>query len=174
MIETFKVIDGYENYMVSNYGKVFCIKRGKFLILNKDRYGYLYVNLYMNGKAKKLKVHRLVAQAFIPNSDNLDTIDHINGIKTDNRVENLQWLSSVDNSKKFHREQKTEEWKRNLYEKVYEVNRKPIICTETGKIYESITQASRELNLKKSNVSKVCKGQLKSTHGLHFEYLLKE
>lgn len=180
MVEEYKIIDGYEDYMISNYGKVFNIKRGKFLKLSKNKDGYFVVNLYKNGKLKHFRVHRLVAKAFIPNPDNLDTVDHI-GSKTDNRVCNLRWLSNYDNISRFHREQKTEEqrthYRENIKratEKASEVNKKPVICLETGKIYESARQAEKELNINHNCISGVCRGELKQTHGLHFEYLLKE
>ena len=110
--ETWKQITGYPDYFISNTGKIRNVKSGKELqqILNKQ--GYLVINLHNNKKMKQFYVHRLVAQAFISNPDNLDTVDHRNGLKTDNRTENLQWLSNSDNIKKFHKEQATEEWKR--------------------------------------------------------------
>lgn len=183
--EVWKQIEDYPNYFISNTGKIRNVKTGRELSQRLTRYGYLEVHLCKNGKQNYLKIHRLVAQAFIPNPDNLDTVDHLNSIKTDNRIENLRWLSRSENSKRFHREQKTEEWKElnklvcrknfeKANEKAIEITKKPIVCIETGKIYESLSQASRELNLTTSNICNVLKGKYSQTHGLHFKYLLED
>lgn len=173
--ETWKQINGYPDYFISNTGKVRNIKTGRELTQTLDK-GYLEINLQNNGKRKKFRVHRLVAQAFLSNPDSLDTVDHVNGIKTDNRAENLQWLSRSENSKRFHKEQKTEEQRERYIlarKKATEVCKIPIVCIETGKIYESTRQAGRELNIEHGNITKVLKGEYKHAKGYHFEYLLK-
>ncbi len=63
----------------------------------KDKYGYYYVVFSINGVRKKHMIHRLVAEKYIPNPDNKPEINHKNGIKTDNRVENLEWCTSYEN-----------------------------------------------------------------------------
>ena len=100
MNEIWKTIEDYPNYMVSNMGNVKSLKWGKEKILKagKNNHGYLSVVLCKDGKQKTHKVHRLVAQAFIPNPENKEQIDHINTIKTDNRVENLHWVTSKENN----------------------------------------------------------------------------
>lgn len=165
MKEEFRPIKDFERYYVSNLGRVLNIRTGRFLTMT-DNHGYLVVNISKNGKARNFLVHRLVSQAFIENPNNYDTVDHINGIKTDNRAENLQWLSQSDNTKRFWKEQASKEWK--------EQKTRAIICIETEKIYGSIAQASKELNISHGCISDNLNGRLKQTHGLHFEYLLKE
>src|SRR5699024_3381659 len=97
MAEIWKWVTGYEGlYKVSNAGRVKGIKSGK--ILSSKRYnhdGYVQAALRKDGQAKEYMVHRLVAQEFLPKSDcpTKITINHINGIKDDNRVENLEWMS---------------------------------------------------------------------------------
>lgn len=100
--EQWKDIDGYDGmYQVSDLGRVRSRKSGEWKVLDgsKDSSGYLQVGLYKGKKVKLFLVHRLVAQAFIPNSDESKTqINHINEDKTENKVSNLEWCSAQYNS----------------------------------------------------------------------------
>jgi hypothetical protein len=114
-MEIWKDIEGYEGiYQVSNEGNVrSCEREIEYLVKGKykgkrvfpsvllktwiNNGGYVLVDLYMGGKTDKRTIHRLVAEAFIPNTDNKPCIDHINGDKTDNRVENLRWCTYKEN-----------------------------------------------------------------------------
>ena len=102
--EIWKPIKDFEGYYeVSNIGRVRSLnykRTGKEKILKniEDYKGYLEVGLTKNGKRKQFKVHRLVAEAFIPNPENKPCIDHINTVKSDNRVENLRWVTYKENS----------------------------------------------------------------------------
>jgi len=87
-------IPGYEVYI---NGMIFSIKRNKFLKIGLNNKGYQIVDICINGIKKKKLIHRLIAEAFIPNPFNKSVINHINGIKTDNRIENLEWVSSSEN-----------------------------------------------------------------------------
>jgi hypothetical protein len=97
--ESFRFIKDFEKYMISDCGKVFSIKRNKFLKPRINDRGYYFVDLYTNGLVKRFKVHRLVAKAFLDNNENKSCIDHINNIKTDNRLENLRWCSYTENNR---------------------------------------------------------------------------
>jgi hypothetical protein len=102
-MEIWKSIKGYEGiYEISNYGRVSSLPRkylpkGKILDYGVNNIGYPRVNLCKNGKVKPYLVHRIIAKAFIPNPNNKPQINHINGIKTDNRLENLEWTTQSEN-----------------------------------------------------------------------------
>lgn len=96
MIEKWKEIKDFSGYFVSTAGKV-KNSHGQIMSNEVSNAGYNRVHLCKNGKAKHLSVHRLVAKAFISNPNNLRVVNHKNGIKTDNRVENLEWSTHSAN-----------------------------------------------------------------------------
>lgn len=96
--EIWRDITGYEGlYQVSNCGRVKSFYHGGRILKQSLKRGYMFVELYLNTNGKIHIVHRLVAQAFIPNPLNKLEVNHINGIKTDNRVENLEWVTRSEN-----------------------------------------------------------------------------
>ena len=98
-MEEWKNVIGYEGlYEVSDKGNVRNVRRNTLLKLTKTYYGYIQVNLYKNGIRTGLRVHRLVAQAFLPNPDNLPEINHKDEDKTNNRVDNLEWCDRKYNN----------------------------------------------------------------------------
>ena len=163
--ETWKPIVGYEGlYEVSSKGKVRGLKTGRIL---KPFYtkGYARVNLTSayNDRTKKL-VHRLVAQAFIPNLKNLSDVNHKDEIKTNNNLDNLEWISHKDNLNYGTRT-----------ERVAKSNSKPIqqLDMKTGLIiatYPSASIASKETGILISNISMAAKGKRKTTGGYGWRY----
>ena len=100
MNEIWRKIEGFENYEVSNLGNVRSLKNKKVKILKliKRETGYIFINLYKNKKIHHKSVHRLVASTFIPNPQNKSQVNHIDGDKTNNKVENLEWCTAKENS----------------------------------------------------------------------------
>ena len=98
--EIWKVYNGFNGrYVVSNRGRVFTKLSNRLISLFKDKDGYQCVCLCKKGKQKTVKVHRMVAETFIVNNNHKYEVNHKNGIKTDNRVENLEWVSKSQNVK---------------------------------------------------------------------------
>ncbi len=90
-------VSGYENYLVFEDGMVINSLTGRELKSSKTRDGYLFVGLYKNNKRKLFRISRLVALAYIENPENKPEVNHINRITTDNRVENLDWNTRLEN-----------------------------------------------------------------------------
>jgi hypothetical protein len=94
-----KIMDEFPNYIITNDGKVYNLKRKRFLISTRIATGYMSINLSNNKKIKTFNVHRLVALLFLDNPNNLPEVNHIDFDKTNNKIENLEWVSSSDNIK---------------------------------------------------------------------------
>lgn len=98
-----KQIEGFPGYWVNSYGRIWSSKgKGRWLKPASDGKGYLCVSLCRDGKLFTKRIHRLVAEAFVPNDnpEHKDTADHVDNDKTNNRADNLQWMSRGDNARK--------------------------------------------------------------------------
>lgn len=97
--EVWKDIKGYAGYQISNQGRMWSYKRNKYLSPWKNNKGYMAINIIANnGKRKCELIHRLVALHFIDNPEGKPEVNHINHIRDDNRVENLEWVSKSENN----------------------------------------------------------------------------
>jgi hypothetical protein len=164
MVEIWHDIEGYENYQVSNMGRVKSLNynhtgKEKIMKAKKDK-GYFRVQLYKDGKPKFYSVHRLVATSFLPNPNNLSQVNHIDEDKSNNIVDNLEWCSAKYNSNYGTRIQR-----------IVEKNNKQVLCVETGVVYTSTMQVEREIGFLQCNISKACCGKYKTAYGFHWRYI---
>ena len=135
----------------------------KILTISKYPNGYSYVNICVNNEKHSFLIHRLVAQAFIPNPDNLPQVNHKDEDITNNNVENLEWCTPKYNANYGDAIQKSKS-KRS----------KPVVrIDEFGneEKYESIREAERRTGISNSNISAVCLGIRRTTGGYKWKYL---
>ena len=163
---------GYEGlYEVSSLGRVKSLnyhRTGKEQLLKhkKSGSGYFQVQLWKNGKDKWMLVHRLVAEAFIPNPYNLQFVNHKDENKLNNCVENLEWCDAKYNNNYGNRNERISAKLTN-----HEKKSKPVLCVETGIVYPSAREAGRCTGANNSHIIECCKGKkYKTTKGFHWQY----
>ena len=157
-MEHWKAIAGFEGlYEVSDLGRVKSLKYGKEKILKpwKDTYCYLKVSLRKDGHIKHLFVHRLVADAFIQNPNNLETVNHRDEDKTNNVASNLEWMSREDNI---------------IYSQARQVQMFDKSTSELLATFPSLIEAERVTGIYHSSISYCCNGNRKSAGGYVWKY----
>lgn len=162
-MEVYKSVFG--KYEVSNYGNVRNSKSGRVLCQQTDKYGYPVVCLCENNKRHMVKVHRLVATAFVPNDDNKPQIDHIDGDKTNNVYTNLRWATPIENS---HNPSTRSKHLASIKPPVRK--RTAVVCVETNKVYSGMREAERDTNVPHTSIASCCKGKWKSAGGYHWRF----
>lgn len=173
MQEEWRDIKGFEGlYQVSNLGRVKSldridnnnrIRRGRILKPSMKKSGYVHIILHKKGNPYYLLLHRIVAEAFIPNPNNLPQVNHINEDKSINSSDNLEWITSKDNINFGNRTKKA----------IAHSKKKPIYAIDSEhniSKFSSIHEACRELNLYPSCVCHCLKGRLNTTGGYSFRY----
>ena len=143
--------------LVSNKGNVISYRRGAPhpLKVVHNSCGYQQVGAG-DGHRPMRYVHRLVAETWIPNPDNYEEVNHINGDKSDNRVENLEWVT--------HTQKIRHAFRTGL------IKVTPIRVVETGEVFESISECARRIGGDQGTISKCLAGKLSTHKGYHFEY----
>ena len=159
-------------YEVSNLGKVKSLnynRKGveKELSFGKGKGNYLYVTLIKEGKAKRKYIHRLVAEAFIVNNKKLPCVNHINGNKSDNNIDNLEWCNYKDNIKHAY--------KLGLYKtgKNHPRNKKVLQYDLNGnfiKEWEGVSYLCKNKNYSQGNISACCRNERKNAYGFIWKY----
>lgn len=164
--EEWRPVEGYDKYYVSSLGRVrkdaFTDSCGRpkeerivAITNNKSRGGYEYIHL--GAKCKSLA--RLVAETFIPNPENKPEVNHIDGNKYNNTVQNLEWVTSIEN--KHHA------WKKGLCNAQHRMQK--IKCIETGEVFSSIAECSEKMNIDKRSIFRQLKGEKEKVKGFSFE-----
>ena len=182
MKEEWRDIKGYEGiYQVSNLGRVKSLERivntcnayktlyEKQLKIYVSKNGYLHVSLQRKNKL----VHRLVAEAFIPNPENKPQVNHKNEVKQDNRVENLEWVSARENINYGTSLKKRAETQKKLGNQINNKGTsKKVICVESKLIFNSINDAVRKgFGKDSSSITKCCKNKNKTHNNYHWRYI---
>ena len=172
--EVWRDIPGYEGkYQASSLGRIRSLDRvvkrrnwssfrlpGRVLKPRLSHKGYLLVGLCTEARTKNYSVHRLVARAFIPNPKGKPEINHRNGDKTDNRVENLEWVTTAENV-------------RHSITVLGHTRSTPtyaVVCLDTGHVYASAREAAAGTGCRRGGISAVCRGEKKTHHGLRWAY----
>lgn len=177
--EKWSLIENYPMYFISDKGVVKSMFGGVPHILKqcKCTKGYWTVVLCNDNGKKTFRVHRLVATAFLDNSNNELQVDHIDGDKNNNCASNLRWCSNKSNCnnpitlQKLSNAVKGE--KNAFYKKTGEKHprSKKVLCVETGVVYGSAMDVCREFGISSGNISLACRGIIKTAKKLHWKYV---
>lgn len=178
--EIWKPIKGYEGlYEVSNLGRVRSFhphRKVKYKILNpiEMNIGYYKVTLYSKLKKEQKYIHKLVAETFIPNPKNFNVINHINGNKKDNNVENLEWCTQKHNMEQAFNMGLVGNFQRGKLGKESQ-NRKIIKQIQLGtnktlNMFYGACEAERQTNICCQNIRACCRGERKTAGGFIWQY----
>lgn len=168
--EIWKNVKGYKYYQVSNLGRVKSLtkrvigrscSKGRLIIPRINRYGYFELTLFKDNKKKTYRVHKLIAETFIKNPFNKKTINHISGNKLDNRIENLEWCTHLENNQHA--------WvngliKTNKNVVMLSLNNEPLL------LFDSMSEVFRMSGIQTSHISECCKGKRKQASGYKWKY----
>lgn len=171
MEQWLKVNGGFE-YLVSNDGRVRrCGCDHDHSV--RDTKGYLTVDLYSDGNRSTKRVHRLVAEKFVPNPDNKPEVNHKDGNKHNNNASNLEWVTKKENCEHA--------WREGLAKPSYGMRGKknpnagrkgkPIRVVETGEVYPTLFACEEAINGNNRHINDCLRGRQRTHRGFHFEYV---
>ena len=150
----FTPLKGYEHdYSIAKDGTILSLLTDQYVKTSVDSNGYLKVMLWKDGHSQTHRVHRLVAEQFIPNPNNLPVINHIDGNKQNPNVSNLEWCTQQENVQHAH--------DTGLQTKT---SNKSVVRGD-GRVYRSLTEAAKENGITKSAISKALAGKRKTAGG---------
>ena len=171
-MEIWKQVTDNDNYEVSNTGRI----RRRGSVNDRSTYekkGYQLIDLYKDGERSKKRVNRIVAEAFIPNPDNKPEVNHKDGNKQNNNVDNLEWVTSKENCRHA--------WDNGLMKPTYSMlgkknpnagrKGKPIRVVETGEVFGTLKECEEAIGGDNRHINDCLRGRQKTHRGYHFEYL---
>lgn len=171
-MERWKIIKENPEYMISDSGAVKRVSSGRINSI-RDKKGYLVTDLYRDGKRKTVRVHRLVAEEYLPNPDNKPEVNHIDGNKHNNFYSNLEWVSKKENCRHA--------WENSLARPSYgmlgkknpNAGRKgrPFRIVETGEIFQTLQDCESAIGGNGRHINDCLRGRQSTHRGYHFEYM---
>lgn len=171
-MEIWKEVSDNSNYLVSNTGRVRRVGSDKDHSVRNNK-GYLVTDLYKNGSRSTVRVHRLVAEHFIPNPYNKPEVNHIDGNKKNNDMSNLEWVTKEENCRHA--------WDNNLARPSYGMLGKsnpnsgrkgiPFRIVETGEVFNTLQECEEKINGNNRHINDCLRGRQRTHRGFHFEYV---
>lgn len=160
------------NYSVSSSGLV-KRKASDKLCSTRDRKGYLAVDLYKDGERKTKRIHRLVAEAFLPNPDNKPEVNHIDGNRYNNDVSNLEWVTSKENCRHAWDNGLMKPSRGMLGKKNPNSGRKgiPFMIVETGEVFDTLKDCEEAIDGNNRHINDCLRGRQNTHRGYHFKYV---
>ena len=160
--ERWAISEEFPLYEVSNLGRIRHINGTP----RKTRAiaGYSYVSIWHNGKMRNVRLHRLIASAFIPNPENKPHVNHKDGNKENNAVDNLEWCTASEN----------EQHKVSVLgiKQKPPIRQKAIVCIETNRTFQSIKDAAEQMNINGKHIGEAAAGERKTACGYHWRFAL--
>lgn len=161
MIGIATAISEFPGYFATRNGEIFSSKSGRMKLLKgSSSSGYRLAVFSLHGKVTRKLAHRLIAEMFIPNPEGKPQVNHINGDRTDNRVENLEWTTSSENSIHAYK-----------FLDKKPPHTKKVRCIDTDTIYDSIMLAARATRARRVNIQLVLRGKRNTAGGFRWEFV---
>ena len=169
-----KAIDGYNGYFVTEEGLVFSSKSNRFLKFSYDKQGYKRVGLSMGCyKTKTIKIHRLVAQAFIPNPENKGDVNHIDGNKSNNHYSNLEWCSAKENIIHAYKNGLNISHMTGKFDILHpnsiKIAQLSICGVNQINVFNSVSEASRQTKINRATINECINNKRKSAGGYKWQ-----